>query len=380
MRIDWIELKLLDVATNHPSRTEMCRQLHSLGHEIRYYCGYRYSKREFPGLPQGIIHYLNAPRLKRIRGIYLVVKVIFLVNYLLWKKGTDILILDYLTNLSSSAFIRPFRILNKKTKMILDVRTLPAVERTFKRDIKIFHLSLKKAKKTCDGFTFISPAMKDYCRKNANLDGKPMAIWSSGVNEDIFDPDRYIKKKKENFELFYHGAISVGRGIKNLIEALAVLSRKYSEMTLTLVGQICDEEQIKKLIADRGLGEVCRIMNPVVQARIPQMIRDCDLPVIPLGRFRAWEVSSPLKLIEYLAMGKSVVLTDIEAHRAIAGSHPFAFYSRSDKPEDLAEAIEKAYLAKSKLEIFGRDARALAVREFTWKKQADRLVHFLASL
>lgn len=380
MRIDWIELKLLDVATNHPTRTEMCRQLHDMGHEVRYYCGYRYSKREFPGLPHGIIHYLNAPRLSKIRGGLLVIKVIVLINCLLWKNRTDILILDYLTNLSSSAFILPIRILNRKTKVILDVRTLPAVERTFRRDMKLFHLSLKTARKTCDGITFITPAMMEYCRKKANLDGKRMAIWSSGVNENIFDPDKYTKKKKANFELFYHGAITIDRGVKSLIEALAILIQKYYDITLTLVGQIRDEEQIKKLIENRGLEKACRIMNPVVQARIPQMIKDCDLPVIPFGRFRAWEVSSPLKLIEYLAMGKSVVITDIEAHRAIAGKRPFAFYSKSDKPEHLAGAIEKAYLAKDKLDILGKNARVLAMQEFTWKKQASRLVHFLASL
>lgn len=380
MQIDWLESKLLDIATNHPSRTEMCRHLSNMGHRVRYYCGYKYSRKIFANLPIGIIHYLSAPSITKIRGIFFMLKIIPLVIYKVYIEKTDILIFDYYINLFVAPFLLMKKYFNRKTKIVLDVRTLPAVEKTFNRDVRLFHLSLKLAEKVCDGFTFITFSMRDYCNNKIKLDNKKISIWSSGFDEEIFDPDKYIKKQKDYFELFYHGSISIDRGIKNLIEGLHILKKKGYPLVLTLVGILEDEKELRKIIIDKNLENACFILKPVANEKIPQMIKNCDLPVIPFSRFRTFEVSCPLKLIEYLAMGKAIVLTDIEAHRSIVGRNAFAFFARSERSADIVDAIESAYLLKDKLEALGKEARMLAIKNYTWRKQAKNLAVFLESI
>lgn len=331
-------------------------------------------------MPDGIINYLSAPSLTKVRGAFLVLKTIQLVLSLLWTKRTDVLIIDYHVNIFAFPFIFVSRLFDKKPKIILDVRTLPAIEKKFRRDVRLFHFSLEAARKTCDGLTFITPAMRDYCRERVDLKGKKTGIWSSGFNKDIFDPKKYVKESNRTFELFYHGSICIDRGVLSLLEAVHLLVQRGYPLALTLIGQLEDEKKLRQFISDHKLQEICFILKPVDNDKIPQMIKNCDLPVIPFRKFKAWEVSSPLKLIEYLAMGKSIVLTDIEAHRTVAGRNAFAFYSKSDKPKDLAEAIERAYRAKDVLEVLGQQARSLALREFTWEDQARRLAGFLTSL
>jgi glycosyltransferase involved in cell wall biosynthesis len=307
-------------------------------------------------------------------------RIIPLVAFLVLIQRPDILMIDYTVNLFSSPFLLLGRFLKTKTKVVMDIRTLPVIPETFHREIKTFHLSLKVARRTCQGLTFITPAMRDYCLERVSLKQKKYKVWSSGFAENLFDPQRCDKVQKDGFELFYHGGISLSRGIGNLIRSVSILRQKGYPVTLKLVGALNGGPVIKALIKQFDLEKSCRIFEPLPYEDIPGLIANADLPVIPFPHFRGWEVSSPIKLMEYMAMGKAMVLTDIRAHRDVVGQSSFVFYARSDDPEDLSEAIGKAYINRENLDQLGKKARELALQKYTWGHQADSLADFLESL
>jgi glycosyltransferase involved in cell wall biosynthesis len=84
--------------------------------------------------------------------------------------------------------------------------------------------------------------------------------------------------------------------------------------------------------------------------------------------------------MEYLAMGKAVIVTNIEAHKHLLGSHGFAIIPSSNHPEKLASAIIEAYTNKDKLNNAGKRARQLISRKYTWDFQARLLEEYLAGL
>jgi len=214
-----------------------------------------------------------------------------------------------------------------------------------------------------------------------NLRNKKISIWTSGFNEELFDPHKYKKTRTDNnFEIFYHGGITLSRGIGSLIRAVRILKDKKYPVSLKLIGNIVNETEIRNLIQESRLEDICTIDRPVPYEQVPQIIKNCDLPVIPFPRFIGWRVSSPIKLLEYLAMGKALVLTNIEAHRNVVDKHEFAFYAETADPEDLAVAIERAYKMRDRLEELGLKARDLALGKYTWGRQARELVSFLDSL
>jgi glycosyltransferase involved in cell wall biosynthesis len=131
------------------------------------------------------------------------------------------------------------------------------------------------------------------------------------------------------------------------------------------------------MIRDHDLDAVCKVYPPVPHKDIPQWIKNCDLPVIPLPDFIGWRVSSPIKLMEYMAMGKSIVLTDIEAHRHVVDHHEFAFFTKTSQPEDLVGAVKEAYRCRSELEKRGENAREIVLDLYTWDHQAKKLLDFI---
>jgi len=380
MNIYWIEFKLLDKSTNHASRTEIIKYALSIGNNIKYCCGYK-SKKKYYGLNKEVIHYINMPSIPKLRILFLVIGIMNVMLKALIFIKPDAIIIDYSVNLMTMPILLIRKIFNKRTKIILDIRTLPVKVQSFRSQIKIFLFSLYMAKITSDGITFITHFMREFCSKHINLLNKKTSIWTSGFNDEIFNPDKYLpSRENDSFKLFYHGGLSVSRGIGSLIQSVKLLRDKNYPVSLLLIGNIVDKEEINDIVQKNKLQKFCKILTPVSYEEVPQMIKNCDLPVIPLPAFIGWRVSSPIKLIEYMAMGKSVVLTDIEAHRNVANSYEFAFFADSSKPKHIAAAVEQAYKRKSDLCELGEKARELALKKYTWGLQADSLLSFIKSL
>jgi glycosyltransferase involved in cell wall biosynthesis len=84
--------------------------------------------------------------------------------------------------------------------------------------------------------------------------------------------------------------------------------------------------------------------------------------------------------MEYLAMGKSVIVTDIEAHREVLNGLPCGIFIKSHNVEEIARAIERAYRRRHEFRKRGRMGREMVIQRFTWDKQAENLTDFLKAL
>ncbi len=380
MKIRWIIFRLLDKSTDHATHTEMIKEMKARGHDIRLFCGYRDRKRHF-GLDEGTIHYFDLPRVRRVKSVLFAAAVWRTAIRALAIERPDVLLIDYPVNLITAPLLLASRIFRRRTKVVMDVRTLPVDVRRFRWTVRLFFASLFLARLQCDGVTFITEEMSRYCAAHVSLGRTKRGIWTSGFNPALFDPERFEKRPKTGrFRLFYHGGLSLSRGIGSLVQAARLLEDKGLPVDLTLIGTCVDGDALQDMIKSNGLGETCRILAPVSYERIPRLIMDCDLPVIPLPDFVAWRVSSPIKLIEYMAMGKSMVVTDIAAHRGVLGDADFAFYARDSSPGSLAEAIDGAYRKRGVLDVLGRKAREMALDGYSWGRQAERLLAFFQSV
>lgn len=380
MNIYWIEFKLLDKSTNHATETEMIKQILSQKNRIKYFCGYK-NRKKFYGLEKGVINYISTPSIRKIRFLFLIIGMLIVIIKALFFLRPEVIIIDYSGNLIFAPILLMSKLFNKRTKIIMDIRTIPVNQHRFLWNIRIFFLSLYISKFTCDGITFITPFMREYCSKHVSLLNKKTSIWSSGFNKELFDPNKYQYTKTNNtFEIFYHGGLSISRGIGSLIEGIKILKSKNYPVSLKLIGNMVDEKEIKNLIKKNNLEGLCQILPTVSYEEIPQIIKDSDLPIIPLPDFIGWRVSSPLKLMEYMAMGKSIILTDIEAHRNVVDNCEFAFFAESSSPDDIAKAIEQAYKRRNDLDRLGKYARKIALNEFTWENQANKLIKFIESV
>jgi glycosyltransferase involved in cell wall biosynthesis len=278
----------------------------------------------------------------------------------------------------------------KRIKIILDIRSVP-VETFGFQGFMInlwFTVSVSLAKRFFDGITVITCLMKGEICDRFRI-AKKIGVWTSGVSIDLFDPTKdktqglKLKNKlglSSRFVVFYHGGFSATRGLRQCVMAMATLKKDYPDIVLFLLGSGPITSDLRKLIRKEELEFNVIIHDPVDQKEIPAFISMCDVAIVPLPNNSFWRFQSPLKLLEYLAMEKAVIVTDIPAHRSVIGENNCGYYLSSINPSDIAEVIDCAYVNKESLKYLGKNGRKIVEEKYTWKNVAKDLDNYLSSI
>jgi hypothetical protein len=278
-----------------------------------------------------------------------------------------------------------------KARSILDIRTVPVETVGFRGFLREFwfSVSILIAKKLFDGITIITSSMKEKICNDFHLNQDRVGVWTSGVSDSLFNPRNFIPENAElrrkwgltgKFIVFYHGIFTPTRGLVETIDALKIIIPKYPDIVLFLLGAGPSASKLSGLIQRENLQENVIIANPVDHSKVPKFISMCDVGIVPLPDHPYWRFQSPLKLLEYLAMEKVVILTDIPAHRAVIGKAECGVYISSVNPMEIAKAIEYVYLSKDSLKDWGKIGREIVKRGYTWEKVAGSLENYLLSI
>lgn len=279
----------------------------------------------------------------------------------------------------------------KKTKLVLDIRSTPvdpAGFRGFQQKLW-FVISVLVAKKLFDGMTIITSLMRKEICNTFEIDPCSVGTWSSGVNTRLFNRENCTSDGKKlkiqlglsgKFVVFYHGAFSATRGLKETIESIRMLRPDYSDVVLFLLGTGPTATKLKYLVQKESLQGQVVIHDQVDYTEVPKFIEMSDVCIVPLPDHPYWRFQSPLKLLEYLAMEKVVIVTDIPAHRTVINEKKCGIYISSIAPVEIAKSIVYAYDNKEKLVEWGKTGRTIVNERYGWGKVAEDLENYLLSI
>ena len=388
MRILWVMKKQFDVAGNSSARIEMIKQLERLGHSVIFLTGYRRHKETY-GIDN--IHFVPTIRYAYCFQATFDLSLAVLLPVYILRWNPDVVIMDPTTFVSPLVLCLFRKIRSARMRTILDIRTIPVETVGFSGWLNclLFGISMQYARFLYDGVTTITPYMSKHLKTKYKLNHNKTGIWASGASLEHFDPSSINLEKRNDlkkrlglegkFIALYHGSISAHRGLNKVIEAVRLL-REHPSIVLLVVGWGSYLDELRHLVQQADLEERVAIHGSVSYDEIPYFIDIADVGVIPLPDLIWWRVSSPLKLMEYMAMEKIVIVSDIEAHRYVLQSAPCAFYFEPNNPEHMASRLLEVFsLTQAKRVSLGKIARQL-VDEFTWEKQAHRLDAYIRSL
>jgi glycosyltransferase involved in cell wall biosynthesis len=388
-KIDWVTWLILDIELHKTTQLEILRHLTKRGHSTSL-IGVR--SKNVTQIGNSQVRVISIP-LRRVpiisRLIFAIIIFFFLPFYIIVSKPDFIItqptipISSFIPALAFSKF--------KMVKFILDVRTTPVETVGFNGFLQtlLFNTSVLMARKLFDGITIITSPMKEEVCKRFHINPKLLGVWSSGVSTSLFKPENCVSASSElraklglsrKFIVSYHGVLSASRGLIETVEAMLIIRRAYPDVVLFLLGSGPMVPGLKELIQKEELQNNVIVHDPVDYTEVPKHIAMCDVGIIPLPDLAYWRFQCPLKLMEYLAMKKVVIATDIPAHRSIIGKEKCGIYISSAKPMEIAKSIMYAYHNKEKLEEWGKIGRTIIKQEYTWKKVAKNLENYLLSI
>lgn len=179
------------------------------------------------------------------------------------------------------------------------------------------------------------------------------------------------------FTVCYAGGFAPWQGIDNLCSAFELLPQ--NGIKLKIVGFTAEHGDLKARIA-RQLGSRVELVDRVSRDELVSHLAAAHILIIPRFKHRAIEVALPTKFAEYLALGRPVIVCDVDETASMVREQQCGLVSDSS-PANLAATIQAAAdLTYDQLKEMGQRARRLAEQEFAWEVIGQTYANLLASL
>lgn len=373
MNIIWIN-KITDEEPWKTTQLELTKSLRKRGHNVNLILAKGIGEKK--SNKENITYIPTVPRHIFSSIIFSITLFIYSIVHLNKKKGDVILVDGTSIWLPLIIALNIFRI-----PIILDIRDIPVG----KNRSKFFSYSVYLGKYFVDGLTTISPELEEKLKKKYKIHDKKIGIWSSGVSIKNFKID--ISKQKffkqantKKFIIMHHGSYGTTRGVDNTIESIGRLDDSIKkQIKFLIVGIPLDkQEEFLYLVKKNGVKEQVEIIPPVEYKKMPYYIQQSDVGIIPLPpNHKSYNISVPLKTLEYLAMEKPIIATNIEFHKKIFEKGNCGILIDSNSPERLSEAISYMYKNKSKFKSMGKIGKKIVEQNHTWDIKALDIEKFL---
>jgi glycosyltransferase involved in cell wall biosynthesis len=183
----------------------------------------------------------------------------------------------------------------------------------------------------------------------------------------------------------YLGSLARSRYIDFLVRVLVKVRAELPETRLYLVGKAedaADEDFLKREAQRLGVAESVVFVGQLPQSKALQYVQDAGVCVSPLYPTPVFNVASPTKLVEYMAMGKAVV-ANTHPDQQFLIDESGGGYCVPYEEEAFAKAILALLRAPDMARMMGERGKRYALKHRTYGTIADiverQMVSILAS-
>jgi glycosyltransferase involved in cell wall biosynthesis len=253
---------------------------------------------------------------------------------------------------------------------------------SFPKNIKFFQkLILKKAK----GFVVLTSFIKE---KITNLGVLPdrVLVAHDGVKLEDFKEDlSNVKTKestglsKEDFLIGYIGTLKtmgMEKGVGTAIESLQFLPPNYK--LYVVGGELEDINFYKKYAKKLEVENQIIFYGKVNHREIPEHIKLCDVVIAPFPKTDHYSYfMSPLKIFEYMASKKPIIVSDLPSLREVLVDNETALFVPPNDSKKLAHSIQMIASDEELGQRISNNAYKEVVEKYTWQKRAKNIIDFI---
>ncbi len=197
----------------------------------------------------------------------------------------------------------------------------------------------------------------------------PPAFNSNGRNGDSSRP----------FAILYHGSLVPRNGFDLAVEALRTATKSVPAAELWVCGERTPFfDQVMANAEKSGIGHAVHYLGPKDRHEIADVIRRCDVGVIPNQRNIFTEINTPTRIFECLTLGRPVIAPRAAGIQDYFGDDDLIFFDLGDA-NDLARKIEFTFSQpESVARIVERGQQVY--RAHSWTQEKSVLLQTLSNL
>ncbi|MAF99520.1 MAG: hypothetical protein CMH61_02810 [Nanoarchaeota archaeon] len=211
-----------------------------------------------------------------------------------------------------------------------------------------------------DKYVCVSEATRKDLLKRINE--KKVQVIHNGFDYDFWNPDNYDARKllPNNYVFFSWGRPGASKGFQYVIKAMSIVRKKIPGARLVLMFGSADKYkkkflELKRLIRDKNLQDVVKILRPVQHGELGHILKSIDCGVVP-----SVAEGFGYNAIEVTAMGKPVIVSDAGSlPEVVSGEH--VIFESTNVPD----------LAKKMIAVHNGEVVKTPIKKFEWKSTID---------
>ncbi|MBD0339253.1 MAG: glycosyltransferase family 4 protein [Thermoleophilia bacterium] len=215
------------------------------------------------------------------------------------------------------------------------------------------------------------------------IPSEKLSLIPNAADLDVFRPDAVDESFRARhgldgkFLAVYAGAIGRANGLDQLVDAAEALRRRGDDrVAIVALGDGGERPRLEERARALALDNL-RFLPPVPKEKLAGIVGAADVTLTIFAPYPILETNSPNKFFDSLAAGKPAVVNLAGWMRRLVEENDAGAWVPAGESEALAWALSALAGDRERVERMGRNARALAEREFSRDLMADRLARTL---
>ena len=225
----------------------------------------------------------------------------------------------------------------------------------------------------------VSEAMVDFVR-SLGIPRKRIVLLPNGVNPSKFYPDdsnRQIVRSKlklnSKIVIGFVGNFRPWQDIETLIDAFCLIHSNNSDVHLLIVGDGPTRDKFEQQVQRAGLSTNVTWTGIIPHINVPAYISAMDITIAPYHANENFYFS-PIKVFEYMAVGKPVVASKIGQLKKIIKNGKTGHHYETGNVKQLKNLLQELINNPQLRKRLGESARKWVTKNRTWDENVKTIL------
>jgi glycosyltransferase involved in cell wall biosynthesis len=205
-----------------------------------------------------------------------------------------------------------------------------------------------------------------------------VGVVMNAADPEVFRAPPDVRRVPGAFTLVCHGVLTRRMGLDTAIEAVGMVRRKFPDVRIKIIGDGDYVDEAKRLAAELKLGESAAFFGAVSVKKLPSLLADADVGLVPYHASSAMHLMLPHKLLDYTALGIPSIAARLRTIEHYFAPHAARLFEPDDAA-DLAAAIEELHENPALRARLALNAREV-VERIGWSVQRKELCRTVDAL
>jgi glycosyltransferase involved in cell wall biosynthesis len=208
-------------------------------------------------------------------------------------------------------------------------------------------------------------------------------VMHNAIDPKLFHVDAFCRSNlREEFHLVnkvvigYTGGFAHWHQLPFMVDVIAELVIEHPQLHCILVGDGPDRPSLLEYVKKRGITKHFSFVGTKPHNQIPGLISAMDIALLP----NCNDYCSPVKVFEFMAMGKAVVAPKLPNLEEILTNGFNGFLFEPQNKRDLIDSLSHLVKDEETRQCLGRNARQTVYQKHLWINNAKEVVRFYRKL